>query len=332
MLQQVQGQPTMFNTFQHGQHYATESRIIMDRKVRLEQVYGDGGSGGGVDDALLVDMATTEDDDAEEDDRQGFASLLDRDSSSPTPSMEAFLDLGRPCDNEPFSYRAEAASVRPTTLAVPRATSYLHSTGAKWYPPSQPPPPRHHRAHQIYHDADHRDPNGDDPFVGNMFHPVENGGLDSLHYEADHHFPFYAPEVHDPSRHIPTSSFYAMPAHQVGGTMVHTPQRSVFIPAPPERTVYGPNGSATVVHRARRDDYQGQEAAEAHHPDDDISSRDGKHWNSSEDAILMDAMTIHGPPTDWGHVSKVYFAESRSASSVSHFVLSRRTWKSSLIS
>jgi hypothetical protein len=306
MLEEVQGKSTMYNTFQQGIHHATESRIIMGRKMHLEQVHG------GAYDSFMAATTAPAEDYTEDDDRKAAASLLQ--GTSPTPSMEDFFELGHPYGNAAFAYRAEE-SVPPSTFAPPGATSYFYGPGV-YYPPQ---PPIYHRAQrQSYRDANHPAAvTGEDPFVGNMFHPVENGGLDSIHLEADQEFPFpfHGPETYGPD-HVPPSSFFAMPVERVGRTMVNASQRSDVVPAP-EQPVHDPYGVAIAVNRRQQEYYHHQEAVEAQQQDGDIMGiRDGKHWNSSEDEILIRAVAVQGPPTDWGQVSTAFFAGSRSASSV----------------
>jgi hypothetical protein len=313
-LEEVQGKSTMYNTFQQGIHHATESRIIRDRKVRLEEFHG--GGGGGVDDSFMTAPA---EDYTEDDDHKAAGSLFE--GTSPTPSTEDFLELGHPYGNAAFAYRAEE-SVSPSTFAPAGTTSYFYGPGV-YYPPQ---PPIYHRApRQSYRDADnHPVVTGEDPFVGNMFHPVENGGLDSIHLEADQEFPFpfNGPDTNGPD-HFPASSLFAMPVERVGRTMVNAPQRFVIVPAP-EQPVHNPHGVVIAVNRTQQEYYHHQEAAEAQQQDGDIMGlRDGKHWNSSEDEILIRAVAAQGSPTDWGQVSKVFFAGSRSSSSVRLQMLDR---------
>jgi hypothetical protein len=309
-LEEVQGKSTMYNTFQQGIHHATESRIIRDRKMRLEQVHG---GGGGTDDSFMAATTAPAEDYTAEDDDKDAASLFE--CTSPTPSIEDFRELGYPYGNAAFACRNEE-SMSPSTFAPAGTTSYVYGPGV-YYPPQ---PPIYHRApRHSYRDANHTAVAGDDPFVGNMFHPVENGGLDSIHLEADQEFPFPfpfdGPETNGPD-HVPASSLFAMPVERVGRTMVNAPQRFVVVPAL-EQPVHDPHGLVIAGNRRQQEYYHHQEAAEAQQQDGDIMGlRDGKHWNSREDEVLIRAVAAQGSPTDWGQVSKVFFAGSRSSSSV----------------
>lgn len=169
----------MFNTFQHRNE--TESRIIMDRKLRLEQVQG-------------VDFFA-----ATDDDNNDATSLLG--DTSPSRSIEAFLDLSHPY--EPF---AQTESAYPT---MEQPHSYRYPDTDLWSPPHPT-----YRTRESAQEAGYPIASTEDPFVGSKFHPVENSTLDSIPFEAGEELPYDAPETNGHG-HLPYSSFFA------GGNMAH---------------------------------------------------------------------------------------------------------------
>jgi hypothetical protein len=258
-LQWVQGESTMFNTFQAKTE--TASRIIMDRKLRLEQVRG---------------VAT---DDADDDKKEAICLLGD---TSPSHSIEAFLDLGHQ-----QGYIAHTEPVHPTISHHP---SYLHTDTATWSPSG--------------HTYCNPTQSSEDPFVGTIFHPVENTNIDSIPFDTDEEIPYDAPETNGEPR-LPFSSFFT------GEDMV----KQARDPPGADVTTNSPNCTAIVAHR-KQEDKQRHAATKTNQNDSTVTFRDGKHWNTAEDSILKQAMTDQGPIVDWDSVSIVFFAGSRSAHSV----------------